>query len=93
VNPDDELDREARNAEHKIGEVKLRDVCFYFFRGELAVDDDENWYVAAGDGLVVEVYDRAETSIWFELPDDDAAALIRGFTTTTAPQSSPGGAK
>ena len=71
---------EALNAEHKIGEVLTTDACFYFFRGWLRVNGDGDYYVGPGHGLVVEVYDRCDSSIWFQLSEAEADMLALTVT-------------
>ena len=71
-----ETNHVEENLGFKIGEAVLRDVCFYFYRGWLRVDDDGDYYVGPGQGLVVEVYDRCDESIWFETSNPELGGLV-----------------
>lgn len=71
--------REARNFEFKVAEWVDDFTCVYLFRGKLDLTDDDQWIVVPGDGWAIEVYDRCETSLWFELDDDG----FRGLAKTT----------
>ena len=61
------LELEARNFEFKVAEFVDDFTCVYLYRGELDLTEDDQWIVVPGDKWVVEVYDRATTSLWIEL--------------------------
>lgn len=53
------------------------------YRGELDLTDDDQWIVVPGDRWVIEVYNRADTSIWLELDNDklkDLGEMIMELT-------------
>jgi hypothetical protein len=82
-----EAEVEARNAEHKIGELILEDACVYLYRGEIHIqccatdqcddrcDEDCHWLIRPGESLIVEVYDRAGKSIFFDCEPADLNGL------------------
>jgi len=77
-----EADVEARNAEFQIARLVTADVCVYLYRGKLAIQcraDDAcdgecdakcHHLVKPGTDLIFEVYNRADTSIWFVAGED-----------------------
>jgi hypothetical protein len=86
-----EIEVEARNAEHKVGSVVTDMAAVNLFYGTLTIqcsadgecdgqcDEDCHWLVGPGEDIIIEVYDRATTSVWFTLTDEDSRALASMF--------------
>ena len=77
-----EQEVEARNSEFRIGQWEDDFACVFLYRGKLDFDDQDRGLMGVGDALVVEVYDRADTSIWFEITMDQAKAIAEMFSSS-----------
>lgn len=77
-------DLEARNFEFKVAEWVDDFTCVYLYRGKLDLTEDDEWIVVPGEGWAVEVYDRADTAIWFALDDAGFRDLAKMITRLAA---------
>ena len=73
---------EARNSEFRIAQWESDFACVCLYRGDWDYDDQGRGLMGAGSALVVEVYDRADTSVWFEITTDQAKALSELFSSS-----------
>lgn len=71
---DNEL--EERNRQWFVSEFKTDFVCVYVFRGDLTFDQHGRGVVMPGDLTVIEVYNRADSSVWFTVDETELSSFL-----------------